>query len=398
MSKWTFDRSQLVKSLDKLKPLIGNKMDPICDNVRFSILPVDGDLKKADVFLYGARVEANTCLNFCRIESEHDIGEDHFLLDLKRLTKVLKASDRQSVTIERTQSPEYLGEEITVMGEYTVATEGLNKFRTMDIRRFPVEDFTQGHLLVAFPAGVLPDVWRKAEVARGELDLRYSCLHWDGNLCTLDGKIFCMVAPETQFVENADRSKYFSLNLDSNVSSIIKEMVGNVTVKCSANRSKIFFIDEQTGIFFVLAASTPNKIPYEKILQPDDCDYNRGFNCSREQMISALNRAIIYIDDSHDSRVTIETVSDGMDMPQLKISVRSELGEYVEQIPIEDLTEQLRGRYPAKNLFKAVQNFEGERIKINWRVRDRDNSSDRSLLMTETMNGYTHYQFVISQI
>lgn len=400
MSSWTFDRINLLASLEKLKPMSGNKLNNICDNVKFFIHPV-GDNTEANIYLYAAQAETNTCINHGSIKvDEGEIEPDLFLIDLKRLISVLKASEKELVVFDKDQAAEYDGDDLVTMAEYTVKTEGNNRFRSMDLKKFPEQDFNQGIPVAVYPAGVLPDFWKKAEVARGQLDIRYTCMHMDGNFCTLDGKFFAMVQPEIPFAViegDANRlTEVFSVNLESNISSIISQMKGEVAIKRSDNRGQLTLIDPTSGIYFSIVVSQPNRIPYNRILNPDGTDYDRHFVINRSSLIAAIKRATIFIDEDYDTRITITSSQDQLSMACIKIKASSERGDFEEDVPVIEITEEFGARYSAKNILRALVNCDDANVKVCWRKRDEP-MFDRGILITSDQGGYKLYEYIPNQ-
>lgn len=403
---WTFDRLKLTEAVDKLKPMSGSKITPVpCDFLRFSIVPDSNQQGKVQVFLYAVRSVTFTCIKLGEIEcNQEGLVGDHFLIELNKFLKVLKASSKEKIVIERTREAIYSEQIIDEDGRkkleqdarYCVKTESKNSFSTIDINKFPDFDFSEGSHVVTYTSGSLPDMWNKAIVARGELDIQYCCMHIDGSFCTFDGKFISVVSPKNVNSNRfTDPNDYFSVNLESNITSIINQMKGDIIVMKSPGDRYLILIDDQNGIYFSVSLSTKKKIPYGKIL---DNDYSREIRISKPNLESALKRGAIFIDEQTDSRLNFETVQSELGMPCLKIWAATSETSFSEEIPIESMTEGLDSKYNAKNFLKAVENCDTESILLKWRNIDKDGRRDRGMLVIEDSDSYIMNQFIPSQI
>lgn len=387
LKTWVFDRGALQFALNTAKPLTGSKIQPVCDGVRFSLIPNE-DGTKADAYIYGTNTTSFICVRYGTIEAQGGTytpgAQIHFLLDLAKLLKILRGSAMEQVQIRETRAAVYEevdgAQQLKQNARYCIHTEAKNFLQSGDIYQFPHEDFA-GTTLATYEPGVLTELWRKASVARGELDITRTCMHYNGDLVTLDQSFCCAVTTPLSL------PKSYAINLEKGLTDVVAKMQGTITVSTNEGASKVYLLDENTGIFLVARLAVATAPPYDKALT--GFEYPGAMVAPRLTLEAALRRADAFMDKKYSSAVVFQTaqVEGGW---VLKITTPEDQSgqRFEEDVALTSCVEILDAAYSVINLIKAMDAYDGEEVTIKWRKGTMGTGLDNSLRLIDTQEGH----------
>jgi len=385
--RWAFNRSDLLRCLDNLKSTVGSKINNICDCVRISIIPKS--TTEALVYIYGTNLSNFVCVRYGEILAdgiEFELEkESHLLVDHEKLFKICRASNLEKVVIIEIEQARYVNEggvdKLANGAKYCIKTEAKNTIISRDVFEFPQEEF-EGDVIAEYTSGLFPEMWRKASIAKGELDIKRTCLHYNGDMFTVDSTFACIV----ESLSKLRFPKTYSINLESGIGEIIERMSGNVVVKKNPANNKICFLDESNGIYIACGLAVEQKIPYENALNKP---YDSNFRVSKQLFESALKRAAIFINEKDISSVRLNVIK-GVDRYILLVIVKPQdnINSFEEEVELESATGELNAMYKLKNLIKAITNNAETHIDFCWRTIDTGRMIDNTARIIDQKTEY----------
>lgn len=386
MNQWIFDRSQLLNVLSTVKPMVGSKINQICDYVRFSII-ANNDGSEAEVWIYGTNQSGFICAKYGIITpdsgSYEPTSQNHFLIEHKKLSMVLKSSAQESVLIKQTRAAEYDDDQnLTVCSRYKVQTEGKNFFQSKDVLSFPHETF-EGHIVHTYEAGVFPQLWAKGGIAKGELDIARTCLHYDGNFVTIDNAFLCVVQTDNEPTLPDGARVWASVNLESGVSEVVQRMLGRVEVRIDGGGNKIHVLDEATGIYLAIRLAATQPQPYLRAL--DAFEYPHQYVVSKSAFEASLKRARAFMDMRHTSAVKLQVSGEDGNWSLLIKTPEDESGQhYEESIAIIEANGSVDAAYNVINLIKGLEAFDEDSVLVKVRDTEQGQLVDKGMCIYHT--------------
>jgi len=377
------DRIKLIRDLEILRPVSGSEVKKAWNSVRFSLLR--GEDNEIQVFLYGTNGQNFTCVFNSKFKVDESFSNDpdyehHFLIDLEKLLKICKSSFVEKVLIKEVQeevrSPEG---ELQKQGKYEIVTEGRNSLTSYSVDDFLNESFAEVNEIARYPVNTFGAIWQKASIAKGEFDLRKTCLHYDGNFLTLDSSFACIVLAKDE-IKPAKEFKY-SINLDTGITHVLKKITGQVVISSSKSGPRIVFAAPDDGIFISVIPVNPANIPYMKVLTL----YEWANKCviSRVAFENCLKRARAFVDKNYTSAISIKTMKLNENW-YMRISTIEDLSTQIfeEDIILDECNSELDAAYNSLNFLKIFDALEKEKIVISWRNKGVD-KNDKTMLIVE---------------
>lgn len=381
------DRQKLVRDLEILKPVSGSDLKRIFDFVRFTVIGKE-DLNSADLFIYGTNGQNYTCVFHgpISIEGIEKGGEYSVLLDFEKLLKICKSSNLAKIIIKEIDREERDSEgNIKRYSRYQIVTEGKSTISSLDVEDFPNEDLSDYEEIVSYSTKLFSDIWLKASIAKGEFDIKRTCIHFDGNFMTLDQSFASIVLVAEQLKPKIDCK--FSINLETGVGDVLKKINGKVVISKSKSNNRVLLACPEDGVFISIIPIQSPSIPYKKVL--DSFPFSGKCILKRESFASALSRAVAFVDKKSTNAIKINIYEESS-LWYLKISTIEDMSSqmFEEIIPAIECNAPLTSSYNSLNLIKAVDATENEKIVFSWRTEGID-KNDRTVLIKEENSDFS---------